>query len=668
MLFGTKLESLIEQTHHVLGEEGILSQTMEKFEFRREQMFMSESICHSLAYGEHLICEAGTGTGKSLAYLVPLIFWTVDNDKRVVITTNTKTLQEQILKKDIPFLKKECGLEFTAELAVGSANYICLRRLSEELTSAATLFSLGEFDELKKIRDWIDDTETGLFDELEFIVSPNVKSHIGRDKDLCLRQKCKFYKECFLFKARARWEEANIIVANHHMFFANLATGGNILPKYDAIVFDEAHNVEEIAVSYFGHDFSNTSLRWLFNSIFNFKTKKGILLRAAPPDAHLKKIKQQLEECQNACDDFFKKVMDMFKGDSFKERIQEKNFIADDLSDPLSRLSSMLKAASELVTKEESKFELKAFSDKCKKASEVVTKFMEQDMEDWVYWIEGNKRSRFQRVEFNINPVIVADMLKEKVFDVTKPCIMTSATLAIDRKYDYLKQFIGLEDAVEVILDSPFDYKNNVLFYTNPKAPNPNSPDYVDYCGDAVEEIITQTQGKAFILSTNYKLINSLSERFGDEFNGHTILKQGDAPRHYLLEEFREDEHSVLLATSTFWEGVDVQGSALECVVITRLPFEVPDEPTVKAKTEYLEKIGKDPFFDYQLPRAVLMLKQGFGRLIRSKKDIGIVAILDPRIRTRRYGAIFINSLPACRAIPSISQIQPLLKDIRKKY
>jgi ATP-dependent DNA helicase DinG len=666
-MFNSLLESLIEHTECVLGENGALSKVMEGFEFRNEQVFMAKAICHSLAYREHLICEAGTGIGKSLAYLVPIVFWTQFEKKRVLITTNTKTLQEQILKKDIPFLRDKCGLDFKAQLAVGSANYLCLRRFNAEITSTVTLFSPNDFQDLQEIRRWVEHTKSGLFAELPFIPSGNLQSHISRERDLCPGRKCQHYKECFYFKARNSLKEANIVVANHHLFFANLSTDGNVLPEYDAVVFDEGHNIEEVAINYLGSQFSNTGLRWLLNTIYNSKTGKGIVAKSRLSNDEIGKIKSQIEECENCSDQFFQDILSKFGNTSFKQRITEKYFIENYLSAPLMKLGDILKGLKKQAGNEESEFEFNAFAEKCVVNAKNVNDFLEQGLEDWVYWIESEKRMRFTRITLNINPIIVADLLKKMVFDKTKPCIFTSATLAINRKYDYLKDSIGLNDAVEILLDSPFDYKNNVLFYTNSEAPDPNSNEYIDYCDDMVKKIIQKTEGKAFILSTSYKLINLLSERLGESFSGYKILKQGGAPRHKLLEDFRTDKHSVLLGADTFWEGVDVQGEALECVIITRLPFEVPDEPTVQAKTEYLEKIGKNAFTDYQLPRAVLMLKQGFGRLIRSKKDIGVVAILDPRIQTRRYGVIFLNSLPKCRNIDSVEKVDVMLKEIRER-
>ncbi|MDI6642076.1 MAG: helicase C-terminal domain-containing protein, partial [Elusimicrobiota bacterium] len=662
----------------IFSEKGPIAKLLRNYELRPEQLKMSEEIqklCDGIAPKQHLIVEAGTGVGKSLAYLLPLIYWSVENSQKVVISTYTKTLQEQLTNKDLPFLKQvfkrivgeresKAGIEFEYALCVGSENYLCLRRLSQ--TTQHGLFDTKyEEAEIEKIIKWSKETETGLRFELEFEPSDKLWFNVCREPDLCLGRKCDWRLRCFYAKARDRQQKANILVVNHHLFFTNIASGGKILPQYDAVVFDEAHNIEDVASEYLGIEISNTQLKYLFDRIYNPRTGKGVLTRITKfKDEEKNNIIMQLSEIRAAVDNFFERITDEFGSSALIKRIRTPNLFKNTLELPLMGLYSTLKSLIDYISNDEIAHEVSAYADRCLQVQVALKTFIEQKAKDYVYWIEITPRKQ-TKVTLHACPIDISGILREKVFNETPIVILTSATLSVGSSFEYIKERLGLENPNELLLHSPFDYKSQAMIYLPENLPDP-SLDLQEYYAKAIEEtkeIIELAGGSGegddggggtFVLFTSFETLNIAAKFLKEKLPNITILRQGEAPRWQMLENFKEDTKAVLLGAGTFWQGVDVPGRALECVIIFKLPFAVPDNPVAEAKMEYLAQQGKDPFIHYQIPQAIIMLKQGFGRLIRPKSDRGVVAVLDPRIKTRYYGRWFIESLPECKITDDI--------------
>ncbi|KJJ83489.1 helicase [Candidatus Omnitrophus magneticus] len=645
------LEKFHERVIASLSPGGVISSFLPNYEARPEQIKMAEIVAKAIEGDKHLIAEAGTGTGKSLAYLVPFIFHAVESGKKIIISTHTKTLQSQLYHKDIPFLEKNLGVNFKYALCFGSGNYICYRRISSEYNR--DLFeSEAEARDLARIIGWSRETESGVKSDLGFIPRWNVWDNVSRDPDLCTGRKCIHFHQCFYQNAKKKERESDILVVNHSLFFTNLASEGRVLPNFHAVVFDEAHTLENVASSHLGVEISNTAIDFLFNSIYNERTNKGFLPKfenlSAPLTADIKMI---LKETRSANKNFWGEIEKLFGTTSDTKRIYGKNIVSDSLTKPLSSLVDSLGELLNFVQTEDGKMMVEFFMGKCKVSTLSLSFILKQDKEDYVYWLEIVNRRGMPKYSLMSSPIEVAKALEEKLFNQIKPCVLTSATLSLGGKFDFLRDRLGIKDALECRVESPFDYKKNVLLYF-PKGISDPASDYnlfEEEVAVKIKEILEIMMGRTFILFTSYKMLNSVYEKLAEKYYGKlNLLKQGDMPRYELLKSFTENKHSVLLGNATFWQGIDVPGRALECVIITKLPFTVPTEPLIEARTELIKKRGKDPFTEYVLPEAVTMFKQGFGRLIRSKNDKGIVAVLDPRIRTKYYGRIFLNAIPSC--------------------
>lgn len=668
---------------NIFNDDGLLDKNLKNYEHRPQQIKMAEAIQEAIEKKCHLIVEAGTGIGKTIAYLVPFIFWSKENKKRIIISTYTKTLQEQIAKKDLPFLQKTLPVDFKFALCVGSENYICLRRLSR-------YYRQGLFDNkdtLERILKWVKQTQTGLKLEINFFISGEFWQSICRESDLCLGKKCiHSRKQCFYTKSKLKQQRADILVANHHLFFTDIASGNRVLPGYDAIVFDEAQNIEEVAADHLGSEVSNTGLNYILGRIYNSKKNSGVHRQLNISQKDSEQFIDGVVAVKETANVFFTELLSKFGTDAGVDpvsgsrsdfigassnrvkRLREPNIIENPMGQPLVNLSEILKRFRFKTDNEEIQVELKSYASRLLVINNNLNAIISQSYSNYVYWIEILSRRRGIKIVLYAAPVDVAPILKETVFDKTSPIILTSATLAIDKRparpqrsgwFDFIKERLGLDTPGELLLDSPFDYKTQVLLYISEDMPDPKyEPEKFNKKSiEEIEKIIKITQGRTFCLFTSYRMLNDIYGHLST-LNEYKIFKQGEIPKWQMLTGFKKHKNAVLLGTDTFWQGVDVPGKALECVIITRLPFAVPDEPLVEAKMEYLEKQGRDPFIHYQIPHAIIMFKQGFGRLIRHKKDIGIVAVLDPRIKTRGYGAKFFNSLPECRNVSTIDELK----------
>lgn len=660
----------------IFRENGPLSGQLPGYKLRAEQVLMAQAVFRAIAEEKVLIVEAGTGVGKSLAYLVPFIYWAYEQERRVVISTFTKALQHQLVEKDIPFLQKALGIRFNYALCVGGENYLCLRRL--ERAARGGLFDTGlEQRQLEDIFEWRMHTKTGLVSELDFQPSESLWEKICRQPDMCLGKKCLHCEDCFYRKAKKQEFQSQILVVNHHLFFANLSSGEKVLPEYDAIVFDEAQNIEDVATDYLGIEISNFKLKSLFDSISGSHTGRGLLSKLENfRELDRTRIEKLVSDARLAADIFFSGLIDKFPGDTNTLRVRTPDFIPDNLSQPLLSLSAGLKALAEVCKDEEEKIEINALSDRARTIADEVDTLISQSLDGYVYWAEiSSKTGTRQRIVLHASPVDISGLMREMVFQRVFPVVLTSATLTIAGSFSFFKERLGLDSAEEILLGSPFNYRENALLYLPSDLPDPGKETraYINKVSEEIEKILEISRGNTFVLFTSFSMLEKVYESLKG-LPYIEILCQGDLPGYKMLEKFKSgstlsgqkpDRGFVLFGTNTFWQGVDVPGSALECVIITKLPFAVPDDPIIEARTELLQSQGRDPFISYYIPHAVVMLKQGFGRLIRTAEDRGMVAILDPRLRTRKYGKIFLESLPECRVTSEIRDVAEFFAAIR---
>jgi ATP-dependent DNA helicase DinG len=664
----------MDSIEKIFSAKGPIAAKLPGFENRPQQLAMAAGIRQSIRKNRHLIVEAGTGIGKSMAYLVPFILWSAGEREKeskapckTVISTYTRTLQEQLINKDLPFLEKALQVKFRYALCLGSENYICRRRLNQS-------FQYGLFDtreeakQLSDIAEWHESTDSGLRLRLPFEPDDRVWMKVCRETDLCMGKKCSYFGRCCFFRAKAQQAEADILVVNHHLFFANLASGGKVLPQFGAAVFDEAQNIEEAATEYLGIEVSNSGIRRLLDSVYNPRTGKGLITRSgsfSPKDRE--DILESLDEIRAASDAFFTDVLDKFGGSVQKNvvrRTHGPNLFENVLDAPLERLGKKLKSLLDSSEEEEYCQEVSAYSARCSAARAGLDVFIRQPYDDHVYYLDIAPRARAVRITLHGSPVDIASVLKKQVFEEVEHVVLTSATLSVNKSFDYIRERLGLDSADELLLDSPFDYGAQAALYVAGDLPDPayKTEAFQEKAVTHIKEILEISRGRAFVLFTSYETLERTYRYLGENLPGMQLFRQGDMPRWQLLEKFRKGRNAVLLGTNTFWQGVDVPGEALQCVIIFKLPFAVPDNPVTEAKMEFLSKQGKDPFVSYQLPQAIIMLKQGFGRLIRTATDSGIVAILDPRIKTRYYGRWFLESLPKCKMVKHISELAPYFK------
>lgn len=620
--------------------ETLLSPHLAGYEPRASQQQMADAVAAALNKRGRLIVEAGTGTGKSLAYLIPLIESIIKEDTRAVVSTYTKALQRQLFEKDIPILVEHLYPGLRVALCVGSENYLCLRRLDQARNHG--LFD-GDPSELESLLRWARDTDDGI---REGSGGPLWHS-VSREGDSCMGRDCRHAKRCFHQRARERERRSNLLIINHHLFFGHLATGGNLLPEFEHAVFDEAHELEDVAANYLSVELSNLRLRFVLNSIIGSQGR-GMLSRMKwLTQAELSHISGLVAVVRSASDAFFDELA-RHTGRSTR-RFKEAGFMDDMLSGPLDRVRREIEALAERSGDDEERKELGAIALKLKALVIAAEGLVKLSFEDHVYWAECN--GRISRLV--ATPVDVAGM---HVFEPLGTGIFTSATLATGGNFKYTKERLGLEGADELLIGSPFDYKKQAMLYADPALPAPNSPAYEMSVIKRTGELIAAAKGGTLVLFTSHGFLNRAYESL--DVGDIEVLKQGDRDSYALITEFKDNPSSVLLGTYTFWQGVDVPGDALRCVIITRLPFAVPDDPVIQARLERLEAEGKDPFYHYSVPEAAIMLKQGFGRLIRSGADRGVVAILDSRIVTRNYGKEFLNSLPPATRTKTLSDIE----------
>jgi ATP-dependent DNA helicase DinG len=636
---------------------GLLSRTHPAYEFRRGQLQMAQAVEQALDERRHLIVEAGTGTGKTLAYLMPVI----RSGKRVLISTGTKNLQEQLFYKDIPFLEQALFPNRDSKLRVcymkGRGNYLCRKKLYD-LTDQPVLSGLEEIEQYRAIAAWEKTTQTG--DRAELAGLPEASAlwpKLDARADTCLGQKCSAWDKCFITEMHRQAMESDIIIVNHHLFFADLAIkqaseyapDAGILPEAGAVVFDEAHELEDVAGSYFGISVSNLRFDDIARDV------ETSLQRNRQLSSSVQSATRSLRERSQ----FFFALLPPGEGRfAFQNR---REFLEENGDEFIGLMQALTRLSSELHNLPQKPEELFNFIRRTDELRVQLGFLMESEDHNTVFWIErrgGRGISRDKRNVFlQATPIDVAPILKSCLFDQLDCAVLTSATLAVGGGFDYIRSRLGVEHAREIVLPSHFDYESQTLFYVPPDLPDPRTPHFAARAADRIRRLLEVTRGRAFCLFTSYAQMNEIYQRLLGELE-FPMLLQGDAPKSALLEEFRVTPNAVLFATSSFWQGVDVQGEQLSCVIIDRLPFAVPSDPVVAARVRAVDDAGGNAFFQYQVPSAVITLKQGFGRLIRSLHDRGLLCLLDNRILKKQYGRVFLESLPAYRRTSDLSIVE----------
>jgi len=633
---------------------GVLSQTHPAYEFRRGQLQMAQAVEQALAEKRHLIVEAGTGTGKTLAYLLPVI----RSGKRIIISTGTKNLQEQLFNKDVPFLEQALFPKGEGKLNVcymkGRNNYLCRKKLYD-LTDQPVLSGLEEIEHYRAIAAWEKVTHTGDRAELAGLPEASMLWHkLDARSDTCLGQKCSSFDNCFITEMHRRATESDIIIVNHHLFFADLAIkqqseyapDAGILPEVGAVVFDEAHELEDVAGSYFGVSVSNSRVEELCRDV------EASLQRNHALSASISGAVKSLRERSM----FFFALLPQGEGRFAFENRRE--FLEENGDEFLALQQSFTRLGSELENLASKPEEVFNFVRRAQELQVQLGFLMESEDQNTVFWIERRRGGRErQNVFLQATPIDVAPILKTCLFDQLECAVLTSATLAVGGGFDYIRRRLGLEHAREIVLPSHFDYENQALFYVPPDLPDPRTPQFAAKAADCIRRLLEISRGRAFVLFTSYAQMNDVYQRLLTEIDC-PMLRQGDAPKSALLEEFRITPNAVLFATSSFWQGVDVQGEQLSCVIIDRLPFAVPSDPVVAARVKAIDAEGGNAFFQYQVPAAVITLKQGFGRLIRSLHDRGLLVLLDNRILKKQYGRVFVESLPNYKKTTDLRQVE----------
>lgn len=613
------------------SSSGILARVHPKYEFRAGQLEMAQAVSDALKEHRHLIVEAGTGTGKTMAYLIPAIL----SGKRVVVSTGTKNLQEQLFFKDVPLLEAIFKRPLKVTYMKGRSNYLCRQKVEEAARSeSAWLEGMSEVNDFRQIRDWMALTTMGDRSELKTIADTSPTwAKLDARRERCTGQKCNYFDNCFVTAMLRRAADSDIIIVNHHLFFADLAVKqedfGGIIPDYDAVIFDEAHEIEDVVGQYFGLSVSNLQVQDLLRDITDLARRKEFLGTS---------FEDILRGAMGASEKFFVLFAESEGRAVFRAHDAFREEFAEEYAHCISGLEML---ATQLQLMEGAIDEVIPLHRRIKDIQDAIKFFLEGNQPQFVYWTERRGRGTYLQA----TPIEVSNILSTKLFENVPSVILTSATLAVSGDFEFLQQRIGLPSVRSLVVASPFDYQKQSLFYVPQHLPDPRNAGFSAAAAMEIVRLLKLSQGRAFCLFTSYQQMRQIFDRVSPLIPYPSFL-QGTKPRNALLDDFRATPNAVLFATSSFWQGVDVQGDQLSCVIIDKLPFAVPTDPVVQARTNQIKQSGGEPFREYQIPQAAIALKQGFGRLIRSKQDRGVLTLLDVRITATKYGQIFFDSLP----------------------
>jgi ATP-dependent DNA helicase DinG len=661
------LSELLSQVAAVFGPDGPLARNIPDFEPRGGQQDMAAAVASVFNGGGVLLAEAGTGTGKTLAYLVPAVL----SRQRVLISTGTKNLQEQIFFKDIPALRDALGVPFTATCMKGRANYLCLHRL-DQMNDGAGSPAHGVF--LSIIREWSAKTQTGDRAELEDLPEDvPLWNDVAATADTCLGTECQRYDECFVTRMRQRAAESDVVIVNHHLLCADASVRqnafGEVIPACSHVILDEAHQLEDIATQYFGFNVSTYRVEELARDVERLAGVGGV---TEPHDRD--QIAKAVDRLRDRARGFFSDLAYAHRGNDRprgEERIRITGSSAAGTSESAAYLTGaldLIEAALALLARppespgeqgDVSKTAVDQIAALVRRAGEIRTdlRFLLRASDtDYVYFVEFRGRGVFLRA----SPIDVSSIVRELLLDKMRTTVLTSATLTVDGGFGYIRDRLGIRNAAEIRLPSEFDFERQAVLYLPPRMPDPRSPEFAGAAGRQVVEILRRTRGRAFVLFTSYATLRAV-QGVAEMALDYPIFVQGTAPRTQLLKQFRGTPHSVLFATASFWQGVDVVGDALSCVIVDKLPFASPGDPITAARIDSIRARGGEPFEEYQVPLAILALQQGLGRLIRHRRDRGVLAVLDPRLRTKGYGRRFLASLPPAPVVHQLDALSTFL-------
>ena len=654
--------SSLPSLHDFFSPGGVLARSNLPYEFRRGQLEMAQAVERALADQRHLIVEAGTGTGKTLAYLLPALRQCAATGHRVIVSTGTKNLQEQLFFKDVPFLESLLG-PLSVCYMKGRANYLCRHKLFA-LRNQPILSGLEEISQYQAIAEWEKTTETGDRVEIDDLPEASaVWSKLDARSEACLGQSCADYGRCFITEMRRRAMESDIVIVNHHLFFADMAirqqAGGapdaGVLPEASVVIFDEAHELEDVASSYFGISLSNLKFEELARDVETLLRARGELKAEVVTAAQMIRERARLFFAALPARTSSRNGSGEGRSEARMPFTNREEFLENQGDVYLGVLNALHRMEGELERLKGAE-DAQPLRRRAGMVREQLKFLMESADPNTVFWLE-RRSGRQMSTHLQATPIDVSELLRELLFSVYPSTVLTSATLTVQSGFTHIRKRLGLDEARELVVPSHFQYARQAMLYLPPEMPDPREPNFQEEAAKRIRRMLDITRGRAFCLFTSYQQMRDLYDRLLIEVD-YPLLLQGTAPRKALLEEFRTTPNAVLFGTSSFWQGVDVQGEALSCVIVDRLPFAVPTDPVVQARMRAIEESGGSPFFEYQVPSAVITLKQGFGRLIRSLDDRGVLMLLDPRLERQRYGRVFLESLPPYRITQNIGDVE----------